>query len=444
MRNLLKLFLLLMLILPTAAAAQRLDDILATSTNINFTAASLSERGRTVYLEQRNHLSHVRTDVFNEMVADAVLELESKALRSTPDKLLAAKRSAVRPPTEAEIQKTYNDYSSVLAGRKLEDVRGELAKMIKQRDENEAIEKYIKALRTKHKAVVHHDVNAPGLRATDVVATVGTRKITFSEFEQANKVRLKDAEFEIYEELISDLGASMLNALATEEAKERNIDASAYIAAEITDKLRLFTEEERATVQNALRERLFAKYKVKVVLPEPVSIVQNVAVEADDPQLGTAAAAVTVIMFTDLQCPACARTHPVLKQVLAEYGDKVRFVVRDFPLVSIHKDAFPAALAANAARRQGKFFEYAEILYRNQDALGKPALTKYAAQLGLNAKQFELDFSDARTAAEVRKDMTDARRHGVNSTPTIFVNGVKVHRLSADGFRRAIDRALSK
>jgi protein-disulfide isomerase len=287
-------------------------------------------------------------------------------------------------------------------------------------------------------------VNSVGLASTDIVATIGTRKITVSEFEQANKTRLNDAEFEIFEVLRGDLEASILSALATEEAKERKIDTSAYIAIEVTDKLRLFTDEERAGVQDALRRRLFTKYNVKITLAEPAAIVHNIAVEPDDPQTGNASAPVTVVMFTDLQCPACARTHPVLKQTLAHYGDKVRFVVRDFPLESIHKEAFQSALAANAARVQGKFFEYAEILYRNQEALDKPNLIKHATELGLNAKQFELDFSDARTAAEVRKDMTDARGHGVSSTPTIFVNGVKVHRLSADGFRRAIDRALSK
>ncbi len=111
---------------------------------------------------------------------------------------------------------------------------------------------------------------------------------------------------------------------------------------------------------------------------------------------------------------------------------------------NIHEDAFQAALAANAARAQGKFFEYAEILYRNQEVLDKTSLLKYAAELGLNAKQFELDFSDAKVSAEVRKDQADGRSYGIGGTPAIFVNGIKVHRLSADAFRRAIDRALSK
>ena len=445
MQHLRNLFLLVTpLLLVSSSTAQRLDDTLATSTNITFTAASLSEQVQSLYLEQTKRIAGLRTAALDEMIATSVLELESRALNSTPDKLVGAKRKSVTAPTPAEIQKIYNANSAALGGRPLEEVRGEIVEYLKHEAEDRAIGSYIGTLRTKHKATVNRDVNAVGLRPADIVATIGTRTITLREFEEANKIRLNDAEMEIFEALRSNLEAVILSALATEEAKERKVDTSTYIATEVTDKLRQFTDEERITVQDALARRLFAKYSVKITLREPAPIVHNIAVEADDPQLGNPSAPVSVVMFTDLQCPACARTHPVLKQTLAEYGDKVRFVVRDFPLESIHAEAFQAALAANAARNQGKFFEYAEILYQNQKALDRSSLLRYVAQLGLNAKQFELDFSDARAAAEVRKDQADGRGHGVSSTPTVFVNGVKVHRLSADGFRRAIDRALSK
>ena len=249
---------------------------------------------------------------------------------------------------------------------------------------------------------------------------------------------------ELYEEVRADLESSIFSSLANEEAKSRNIDAQAFIAEEVTDKLRLFTDEEKASIETALLKRLFAKYTVKIALVEPAPVVQNISFDADDPQIGPASAPVTVVMFTDFQCPACSRTHPVLKRTLAEYGDKIRFVIRDFPLERIHENSFQAALAANAARAQGKFVEYSEVLYRNQQALDKASLIKYATELGLNAKQFELDFNDAKAIAEVRKDQSDGRDYGVTGTPTIFVNGIKVQRLSAEAFRRAVDRALSK
>jgi protein-disulfide isomerase len=424
--------------------AQRLDDQLATSKNAAFTASSLSPQGQKLYLEQRKILAENRAELLASMIATDLLDLESKALNSTPDKLLAARRAKVVEPTAAEIQKLYDANVSALGGKTVAEVRPQLVEYLKGVAGDKAVADYIQALRIKYKFTAGKDVNGIGLSPSDVVASIGTRSITLREFQEANKVRLNDAEMEIFEEIRGDLESSIFSTLVAEEAKERNIDTGAFIAAEVTDKLRLWTDEERAAVETALMQRLFAKFNVKILLREPAPIVQNILIEPDDPQTGSPSAPVTVVMFTDFQCPACSRTHPVLKQTLAEYGDKIRFIVRDFPLENIHENAFQAALAANAARTQGKFFEYSEVLYKNQNALDKASLIKYATELGLNAKQFELDFNDARTQAEVRKDQADGRSYGIGGTPAIFVNGIKVHRLSSLAFRRAIDRALSK
>jgi len=445
MRSSQKLFVLLFLALFVFSVdAQRLDDQLATSRNITFTASSLSTAGQKLYLEQRKMLAENRTDLLSGMIATAVLELESKALNSTPEKLLAAERGKVAEPTSAEIQRLYDANVSAVGGRPIAEVRPQLVEYLKHVASDKAVDNYVQTLRSKYKTTAGKDVNAIGLSSSDVVATIGSRTITLGEFQEANKVRLNDAELGVFEELRGDLESSIFSALVGEEAKERKVDTGALIATEITDKLRQFTDEERSEIENALLRRLFTKYAVKILLREPTPIVQKVMVEADDPQTGNAAAPVTVVMFTDFQCPACSRTHPALKRTLAEYGDKVRFVVRDFPLENIHENAFQAALAANAARAQGKFFEYAEVLYKNQDALDKASLLKYAVELGLNAKQFELDFNDARAQAEVRKDQADGRSYGIGGTPAIFVNGIKIQRLSSQAFRRAIDRALSK
>jgi protein-disulfide isomerase len=130
--------------------------------------------------------------------------------------------------------------------------------------------------------------------------------------------------------------------------------------------------------------------------------------------------------------------------VIAEYGSKVRLVVRDFPLEGIHPQAFQAAAAANAVRAQGKYFEFIEILYRNQEALEGESLIKYATGLGVDIKKMTADMAAATVAPEIKKDVEDGIAYGVGGTPTIFVNGVKVHRLSAPAFRAAIDRALVK
>ena len=424
--------------------AQRLEDVLASSSKGTYTAASLSPTGQKYYLERRKLLADTRTDLLNRMISQDILEIEAKSLSSTPDKILAEQENKVRDPTPAEVQRFYDSNVAPSGGRPLDQIRPQLVAYLKERAAHNAADTYLQTLRTKYKVVPGKDVNGLGQSATDIVATIGTRTITLGEFEQKNKIHLNDTAMEIYEEVRADLEASIFSALAAEEAKSRNLDAQAFIAEEITDKLRLFTAEEKASIETALMKRLFAKYAVKITLVEPAPIVQNVAFDPDDPQTGPASAPVTVVMFTDFQCPACSRVHPVLKRTVAEYGDKVRFVVRDFPLERIHENAFQAALAVNAARAQGKFVEYSELLYRNQEALDKVSLVRYATELGLNAKQFELDFNDAKAIAEVKKDQSDGRDYGVGSTPTIFVNGIKVQRLSAEAFRRAIDRALGK
>jgi protein-disulfide isomerase len=149
-------------------------------------------------------------------------------------------------------------------------------------------------------------------------------------------------------------------------------------------------------------------------------------------------------MFSDFQCSHCAAAHPVLKTVMAEYADKIRFVVRNYPLESVHENAFRAAIAAQAANAQGKFFEYLELLYNNQEKLDVESLKKYAAQVGLNQKQFDLDLGSEKFAAVVRRDLQDGTNYGVASTPTVYVNGVKVRSTSPQGFRRAIERALKE
>lgn len=422
-------------------AAQQPQQALATAAGRSFYSSDLSPDAQKLLANSEQLISNERARLLSQMIADAVLDLEAKERKLTVSQLIDAEQAKAAAPTDAQIRAVYDANAATLGNRPLDEVRAQIVQYLRQQESQKLFDSYIQNLRVKHKAVIGKDVNAFGLKPTEVLATIGTKSITLQEFEEKNKIALWDARAEIYEELRSELEASILSALVSEEAKSRNIDAGSLIAAEITDKMRDYSDEERLALETGLRDRLFAKYKVQFLLKEPAPVVQNIATD-DDPSFGNSTAPVTVVMFTDLQCPACSRTHPVLKKALAEYGDKVRLVVRDFPLENIHPNAFQAALAANAANAQGKFIEYAEVLYNNQAALDRTALFRYAADLGLNVKQFELDFSGEKAAAEVRKDIADGKSYGVNGTPTIYVNGVKVHRLSADGFRRAIDRAL--
>ena len=439
-----KLFVTLILLFAAGlAAAQKPEPTLATSTKLNFTVSSLSPEGQRLYNEQANEIARARTDLLTEMAANTLLELEAATLNVKPAQLLGAQRKKVPDPTDGQIQAVYDANREAIGNKPVAEVRKQIVNFLRHDPEQKAVNDFIESLKTKYKLTPGKDVNAAGLRPTDVLFTAGGKAVTVQEFEAKNKVALYEAKADIADAIINDLEGSILSALVDAEAKAQNIDSAAYIGHEVTDKMKEFSDQERFDLETALKDRLFAKYQVKILFKAPEPLVQNISPD-DDPAQGPATAPVTVIMFSDFQCPSCSRTHPVLKKVIEEFPGKVRFVVRDFPLVAIHEYAFNAAKAASAANAQGKFFEYIDILYTHQDALDVESLKKYAAQLGLNARQFELDFNAEKTTAEIKKDMADGQSYGVGGTPTIYVNGVKVRQLTAEAFRDAITAALAR
>lgn len=422
---------------------QKPDEVLATANGLTFTTNSLSENVRKNYVGREKAVAAERTRLLTSLVNEAVLEAEAKSANTAGDALIAAELKKVVDPPVTEIKTVFDANRAALGNKTLEQVRPQIVAFLRRNAEQQVLGGMAERLKTKHKFAAGKDINAADLKATDTIFSITGKTVTAREFEDRYKAHLYDLKAAIAVQTISDLENSIFSTLLEQEAKARNVGVGDLIAAEITNKLREFSDEERFALQDALRKKLFEKYSVKITVKEPEPVAHNVSVD-DDPSLGKAEAPVTVIMFSDFQCSACAATHPVLKRALAAYGEKVRFVVRDFPLESAHENAFHAALAANAARAQGKFFEFVEILYRNQDSLDDASLKRFAAELGLNAKQFELDFTSEKAAAEVRKDMADGDRFGVRSTPTIFVNGVKAQGLSEGGFRSMIDQALAR
>jgi len=159
--------------------------------------------------------------------------------------------------------------------------------------------------------------------------------------------------------------------------------------------------------------------------------------------LGSEDAKVTIVEFSDFQCPACGAAHPVVKQVIKEYGDRILFVYRHFPLLATHQYALKAAEAAEAAGEQGKFWEYHDLLFANQDNLKTEDLKNYAKQVGLDMKKFNEALDSGKNKDKVLSDLDDGEKFGVTSTPTFFING-QMNRgvLNLDQFKSAIDKAL--
>lgn len=426
-----------------AAYPQNSSDVLATATNLTFTPTSLSPDGQKFFNNQKAAAANARLDIFSQMLTDALLEAEAKSKNISVEALIETGMKQIPVPSAAEIKAVYDANRAAFGNKTIEAARPEIIDYLHHQAEQKSLQTLVDSLKARHKLVLGKDVNAPDLKPMESLASVNGKSISAQEFEEVNKIALYEIRAQIADQIMDELEDSILNKLVEEEAKSRSIGAGELYAAEITNKMRDFSDEEKAGLQIAFKKLLFAKFNVKILMKEIEPLVQNISVD-DDPSLGSAAAPVNVVMFTDFQCPACAATHPVLKTIIAEYGGKVRFTVRDFPLASIHENAFRSALAANAANAQGKFFEFTEVLYLNQSALDAASLSKYAASVGLNVKRFEIDLSSEKIAAEVRKDMADGKLYGIGGTPAIFVNGVKVRRLSAEAFRRAVDAALKR
>jgi protein-disulfide isomerase len=148
----------------------------------------------------------------------------------------------------------------------------------------------------------------------------------------------------------------------------------------------------------------------------------------DDPALGDANAPVTIIEFSDYECPYCSRFHQeTFGRLMDTYGDQIQFIYRDFPLISIHPEAFPAAEAANCAGEQGMYWEYHDKLFTGgSQSLGREAYDRYAKEIGLDIKAFAECFASNKYQAEVQADYDYALNLGVRSTPTFFINGIAV------------------
>lgn len=149
-------------------------------------------------------------------------------------------------------------------------------------------------------------------------------------------------------------------------------------------------------------------------------------VSRDDPSIGPKNAPVTIVEFSDYQCPYCKLWHDeVLSKLLADYEGKIRFIYRDFPLNG-HPEAQPAAEAANCAGEQDAYWEFHRAIFSGQYGYGRSAYEQYARDLGLDVDAFASCFASNRYRDEVLSDYRDGIRLGVNSTPTFFINGTQV------------------
>ncbi|MFO7761449.1 MAG: DsbA family protein [Thermodesulfobacteriota bacterium] len=160
------------------------------------------------------------------------------------------------------------------------------------------------------------------------------------------------------------------------------------------------------------------------------------------PFLGTTDAPVSIVLFSDFQCPYCSRLHSLLEKLVEENQGKVKVVYKHFPLRT-HKKAKFAALAAIAAHNQGKFWTYHDKLFQNSSSLNPATFKKIAEELNLDLKQFKEDYQSLETRKKVEQDIKSGHEAGVRGTPTLFVNGRKVQNRTFQGIQDMINEELA-
>jgi len=196
------------------------------------------------------------------------------------------------------------------------------------------------------------------------------------------------------------------------------------------------TGRRSAEVPRRLRERA----KVEVLLTAP-----RYDVAAEGPSKGPADARITIVEFSDFQCPYCQRALATVDEVLAKYPEDVRLVYRHLPLDRIHPNARGAAEAAACAEEQGQFWAYHDRLFQNNRALGKEDLLRYATDAGLDATRFQACFDERRFKDKVEADLQAARAVGISGTPAFVVNGILLSGAQpAEEFYKVIDQEIAR
>lgn len=310
-----------------------------------------------------------------------------------------------------------------------------------------------------------------------MAARVGNETITREMVDAPIAQRIMELQREIYGIERERLDQIIMETILQREARERNVTVDQLLSDNIprndldvtdeevdryrqenADRLRDWRgseEDLRARIKGFLVQQkrfrevarysktLEDKYKVSVFLKEPEAMLTRVDVTGS-PSVGPPDAPVTVVEFSDYQCPACRQAHDTVLKVREAYKDKVRWYFKDFPLRK-HKDARKAAEAARCAAEQNKFWEYQNVLYSSPDELNQDRLERFAQELGLDKDRFTQCLNSEKYKAAVDKDIEDARKAGVDSTPVFIFNGrMMVGGLPLDQFKTIIEEELNK
>jgi len=299
---------------------------------------------------------------------------------------------------------------------------------------------------TTREQLPRHDQD-PAKSGDRVVARIGSRSITMGQVEQSVALSLYQADQQRSKLLYQGLQQLIDEELLETEASRKGVTVSQLVAgasqsesiarlANIPAPVKriergntqdgsnldaLHDYQEQARLRQALLVALRRQVNIQIDFPAPEPPMLPVSAD-DDPSVGPANAPVTIVEFSDFQCPYCKLSVPLIKEILAKYPDEVRVVYRDYPGPN-HPHAPQAAEAAQCAGDQGKFWEYHDSLFDRQAPGTGWNFSELAKGIGLNQDAFATCLISRRYREEVAKDLRDGLKLGVTSTPTFFING---------------------
>jgi protein-disulfide isomerase len=464
----------------TTAALAVVNDVTISASDIEpeVNAAILRDPDpylRAYYADPDQATKDSRQRAVDARVNSLLVAAEAKKRGKSTDEIIETEINARVPtPTEAEIKAAYDANRDQIGTADLESVRAELINFIRGERREELYAALIRRLKMTNAVNKNADVNTPNLAPGTVLAAVNGEPLRVDTINERTKAYIYKLQMRIYTARKNALDRRINDLLIVAESNKRKVGPEEIVRTEITDKLTQPTEAEisklyednkakiktdlassrsdivtylqqqqQEKLELALAEKLRAGARLKVLLKEPDPPLLNVGI-AGGATRGDANAAVTVIEFTDFQCSACGAMYPMVEEVLKSYGSRVRFVIRNFPLMTVHPNAFHAAQAAEAAKAQGKFWEYIDLMFRNQTTLDLDSLKKYATQVGLDRKRFDAELEAGKYDPVIHRDIQDGETYGIEATPTFFINGAILTEYSADGVRKAIEKAFAR
>jgi protein-disulfide isomerase len=408
------------------------------------------------------------------LINSRLLEAEARKRGMSPTRIVKQEvTSKVADPIDTEIEEFYNGNRANISGD-LAAARSEIIAYIRNKRETALSEGFAARLRSAADVKMLVETATPPANAGErsrVFAYVNGFAILSADIEDVLRPTIFSVQEQVFRLRSDDIEVKVNDMLLTAEAQKRKMTESALIDAEVAAKVPAVTdadarafysqnkdringdfenvrvqlidylgEKKKTEAEAAFAKRLRASANIQVFLREPVPPVYQIDT-AGRPSKGNQNAPVTIVEFIDIECRTCAEPYQAVDRIFNEMNGKVRLVVMHFPLTQ-HKRAQKAAEAAEAARDQGKFWDYVDLLFKNQTALETTDLKQDATQLGLDRKKFDAALDGTRLSDNVDHDRLEGDKLGISRTPTVYINGRRSVDVTYSGLKAAIETVL--